>query len=200
MTTSPHDASPLWDGSAVDDEFDLLAQELPTAPPQPPAYEGFDQSADAASTSQTAWMDQTADPARTGLREPAPAEYAVSPGMPGRGVVLTTAIGAAGCVSLDLFLTSRVTIFFDLCFVVVCLVAAMGVRRHDLFTAGVLPPLLFAAVVAAIALTAPGGLGTAGGLSTVFLAGLAAHAEALVAGYSVALVTVAARVVGTRQP
>ena len=45
--------------------------------------------------------------------------------------------------------------FFDLCFVVVCLVGAMAVRRHDLFTAGVLPPLVFAAVIAVVSVLAP---------------------------------------------
>jgi uncharacterized membrane protein YoaK (UPF0700 family) len=97
-------------------------------------------------------------------------------------------------VGLDLVLTDgRLTFFFDLCFVVICLVAAMAVRRSDLFTAGVLPPLLYAAVIAVLSVVAPHAFQSAPGVNKVFLTGLANHAPGLVFGYAAALTAVGAR-------
>ena len=118
-----------------------------------------------------------------------------SSGIPGRGVVLISALTTAGCAALNLALTGRLTLFFDLCFVVVALNAAMSVLRRNLFTAGVLPPLLFAAVVGAIALAAPEVFIQTGDVSRAFLTGLAEHAGGLVTAYAVALAVVVSRVV-----
>jgi uncharacterized protein DUF6542 len=126
-------------------------------------------------------------------------EYVSMPGMPGRGVILLTTVSAGGCAGLDFVLTGTLTIFFDLCFVVVCLVATMAVRRHDIFTTGVLPPLVFAAVIGAVALIAPSTFVATGALSTVFLTGLTQHAWALIAGYGVALLTVGGRIGAQRR-
>ena len=121
-------------------------------------------------------------------------QQSTSEGLTGRALVLATALAAGGCAILDLALTSgRMTFFFDLCFVVICLVGTMAVRRDDLFTAGVLPPLLFAGVIATVAVAAPQAFESAPGISKVFLSGLASHAPGLVGGYGVALVAVAAR-------
>ena len=120
--------------------------------------------------------------------------YASLPGMPGRGVVLTTALATAGTAALDFALTGGLSYFFDLTFVVICLVAAMAVRGDDLFTTGVLPPIAFGATIALVALTSPTTFVAAGsGISQVFLTGLTSHAGALVFGYGVALATVAGR-------
>ena len=121
-------------------------------------------------------------------------EYVAGDGMPGRGVVLSTLLASAVCVGTDFALTGRLTVFFDLCFVVICLIAAMGVRRRDLFTAGVLPPLVFGLLIGAISVLAPAALAASGGIGTVFMTGLASHADGLVAGYATALLTVGARV------
>lgn len=125
-------------------------------------------------------------------------EYAAMPGMPGRGVVLLSLLAVGGCAGLNLVLARGITMFFDLCFITVCLVAAMAVRRRDLFTTGVLPPLMLAAVVAIVALTNPGVFVQVGGASKAFMAGLAEHSTGLVAGYAAALVTVAGRVSASR--
>jgi Domain of unknown function (DUF6542) len=125
-------------------------------------------------------------------------EYAAAPGMPARGVIVLSSGAALGCAAVDFALTGGLTIFFDLCFVTVCLAGAMGVRRRDLFTAGVLAPLVLAGVIAVIALTSPHAFASNGGISQVFLSGLAQHAGALVAGYGVALATVAGRVSASR--
>ncbi len=119
-------------------------------------------------------------------------------GLSGRGLVVSTALAAGSCAVLDMLLTAgRITFFFDLCFVVICLVATMAVRREDLFTAGVLPPLLFAAVIAAIAIGVPHAFESAPGVNKVFLSGLASHTTGLVGGYGVALLAVAARMIAS---
>jgi hypothetical protein len=121
-------------------------------------------------------------------------DHSAAEGLSGRALILTTALAAGGCALLDLALTDgRMTFFFDLCFVVICLVGTMAVRRQDLFTAGVLPPLVFAAVIAIVAFVAPQAFESAPGVNRVFLSGLAGHAGGLVGGYAVALLAVAAR-------
>jgi hypothetical protein len=126
-------------------------------------------------------------------------EYTAMPGIPGRGVCLLTILAAGGCALADLALTRGITLFFDLCFVTICLVAAMSVRRRDLFTTGVMPPLIFAAVVGVVAALSPGTFVAFGGASKAFMAGLAQHAPGLVAGYAVALLTVGGRVSASRR-
>ncbi len=119
--------------------------------------------------------------------------YASLPGMPGRGVVLVTGIFTALTAVLDFALTGGLSYFFDLTFVVICLVGAMAVRGHDLFTTGVLAPLAFGTTVLMVAVLAPETFVAQAGISQVFLTGLTSHAGALVFGYGAALVTVAGR-------
>lgn len=212
MSTSP-DRTPSWD----DEDFELLGQEpLEDRPATDDsvfqsdlvfqsdvvADPGFDHDQahddylDAASH-QTTWTQH--DDALVVQESRRSTEYTAMPGLPGRGVVLVTGLVAAGCAGLDFALTGHLSIFFDLCFVVIGLVCAMAVRRYDLFTAGVLPPLVFAAVIATVAVAAPTTLAAGGGLSKAFMTGLAVHAGALVAGYGLALLTVGGRMLSTRQ-
>lgn len=104
-------------------------------------------------------------------------------------------LATAGSAGLDLALTGRLSIFFDLCFVLIGLVAALAVRTDGFFTAGVLPPLLLGAVVAVLAATQPDSL-TATHVSFVgtFLTGLAHHAAALVVTHLTALLIVGGRI------
>jgi hypothetical protein len=125
-------------------------------------------------------------------------EYTAMPGIPGRGVCLLSLLGVGVCAALDLVVARGITMFFDLCFVTVCLVASMAVRRRDLFTTGVLPPLLYAAVLGVVAVASPGTFVQFAGASKAFMTGLAEHAPALVAGYAVALLTVGSRVSASR--
>jgi hypothetical protein len=125
-------------------------------------------------------------------------EYTAMPGIPGRGVCMLSLVAVGVCAGLDLALTSAITMFFDLCFVTVCLVASMAVRRRDLFTTGVLPPLLFAAVMGIVAVSSPETFVQVGGAFKAFMTGLAVHAPALVAGYAVALISVGSRVSASR--
>lgn len=120
-------------------------------------------------------------------------------GISARGLIISSAAAAAACVLLDLALTSgRLSFFFDLCFIVLCMVAAMSVPIADLFTAGVLPPLLFAGVIAVVTLVAPGAIEASNGIGRVFLTGLATHAFGLIAAYAVTLATIAIRIAASR--
>ena len=123
---------------------------------------------------------------------------APAPGLTGRALALTATATACLVAGLDVALTGRISYFFDLCFVVLCLTAAAAVRRRDAFTAGVLPPLLLALVIAGAALIAPETLAASGRLTTVFVKGLASHADALMWGFAVALVTVGVRKIAGR--
>ena len=119
--------------------------------------------------------------------------YESLPGMPGRGIIVVAGLATGLVVGLDFALTGSLSYFFDLTFVVICLVAAMAVRGHDLFTSGVLPPLVFGAAIGLVSLLAPTTFVASGGIAETFLTGLTSHAGALVFGYGTALVTVAGR-------
>lgn len=187
MSTSVHEAAESWTAGDLVDSSALTAEvaavEVEGDPASPvdgasPVDEG------------TPWVEMATTHRDLASR---------GDGLPSRGLVALSAAAAAACVVLDLWLTSgRLTFFFDLSFVVVCLVAAMSVRPSDLFTAGVLPPLLFAGVIAVVSLAAPAAFQPAVGVDKVFLTGLATHAFGLVAGYAVALLTLAARAAAPR--
>lgn len=201
MTSSTHGAAQAWrDESWSSPETDgtwattyaepLFDQELPDN--TQPAYDDVDDGPAAGGSAATgAPVDRQPG---TVYRTTGWTSHAAADGLPGRAVIAASSTAVAVCVGLDLALTSgRMTFFFDLCFVVICLVTAMSVRRSDLFTAGVLPPLLYAAVIAVLAVVAPQAFDAASGVANAFLTGLAGHAAGLVAGYGVALLTVAAR-------
>jgi hypothetical protein len=123
--------------------------------------------------------------------------YASGPGLPARGILLATGAAAAGCAGLDFYLTGGLGFFFDLCFVVICLVAALAAAPRALFTVGVMPPLVIAAVIAVVAGAAPQTIAS-GAFDAVFLTGLAVHAVPLCVAYTVALAVVGARAVAHR--
>jgi hypothetical protein len=111
----------------------------------------------------------------------------------GGALLLTTAV-----VAFDVWLTGRLSLFFDLCFVLVCLSAALLARRRGLFAVAVLGPLLLGGVVALLGFTAPHAL-TASNLPFVstWLTGLAHHGAALAAAQVVALAVVGLRAAQT---
>jgi hypothetical protein len=216
MSTSPHggsdplvpDSDVLVDNSLavqppdVDAPFDQTAPYLEAPASALPlsrsshAYDLIDRPDDresaGASVASSAYVDDSYEPRARRPRVRATV-YESLPGMPGRGVVLLAAFATAAVVGLDFGLTGGLSFFFDLAFVVICLVAAMAVRGHDLFTTGVLPPLVFGGTVAVVAAVAPDTFVAAGGISKVYLTGLTSHAGALAFGYGTALVTVAGR-------
>ena len=73
---------------------------------------------------------------------------------PGRQVVSLGVAVTLTAVSIDVLLVGRLTLFFDLCFMVLCLGLAALVRRRDFYLVALLPPVLLTAVFAFVALVA----------------------------------------------
>jgi hypothetical protein len=194
MASSPH---PAPDVLASEADVALLGTLEPEAEDVDLPDQGYGE-APYSSSSASAYVDDSyePEPVESGRRATV---YESLPGMPGRGVVLMAGLATAGTAVLDFALTGRLSFFFDLTFVVICLVTAMAVRGHDLFTTGVLPPLLFGATVAVVTIAAPETIIAAGNLSKTFLTGLTSHAGALAFGYGTALVTVAGRTLEHRR-
>ncbi len=218
MTSSPQWTPTVEPEGGADVEFDLLVDEstAPSAATQLPPEEAqfvrleHHSSVDfVEADSATGWtsdpevitvsevVTDSAQP--TGSHVVAAAEYSAATGLPGRGVIVIAGVATAATVVLDLTLVGRLSFFFDVCFVVICLVAAMAVRARDLFTPAVLPPLAFAGAILAVALLRPDAIVAGSSVAQTFLAGLAAHAPGLVGGYVAALLTVAARVYARRR-
>ncbi|MPZ95223.1 MAG: hypothetical protein GEU96_10005 [Propionibacteriales bacterium] len=116
------------------------------------------------------------------------------PMLPPASVVVLALLSTSTIAVVDRGLTGRLSQFFDLSFVLVCIVAALAVRRSGLFTVGVLPPLLMGGVFAVFTVVDPGTL-TADHLAfaSTVLTGLAHHAAALVAGHASAVTIAVAR-------
>jgi len=97
-------------------------------------------------------------------------------------------------VALDLAVAGRVSLLFDLCFVVVCVGLALAVRPEDFFTVGVLPPLIMLTVFVILGSTRPGTIAhPQDGLVQAVVSGLSTHAVALGAGYGLCLACLAVR-------
>jgi uncharacterized protein DUF6542 len=198
MTTSPQWAPLAEPGAGSEVEFDLLVDESAPAGTAASTYRSDDDPS-GVDADPGAAFDVAGNPQEPTGSTAAPAtEYTAAAGTPGRGVILSTAIATAACAVLDLAVVGRLSFFFDVSFVVICLVAAMAVRPRDLFTAAVLPPLAFAAAIGGVAYFWPQAVLAGSSLGRTFLTGLAAHAYGLVGGYGAALVTVAARAYARR--
>ena len=61
---------------------------------------------------------------------------------PGRAVVALGVAVALSAIVVNVAMVGRVSMFFDLWFVLLCLGLALLVRPRDFFTVGVLPPLI----------------------------------------------------------
>lgn len=107
------------------------------------------------------------------------------------------ALGAAAtlaAVGFDLALAGRLTLFFDLCFVVLCLALAITVRERDFFTVAVLPPLLMLVTFLMLAAIRPTALGEGdSGVLQTIVTGLAHHSAALAVGQLLCLGALALR-------
>jgi ATP/ADP translocase len=118
---------------------------------------------------------------------------------PGRQVVTLSTIGTLSVAGVNLLLTEELSLFFDLTFVVLCLIAALAVRPRDFFVVGVLPPLLMVATITLLAVFARSAVAEeVDSLVQAVVSGLAHHAGALVAGYALALAILAVRQVALR--
>ncbi|MGA8247046.1 MAG: DUF6542 domain-containing protein [Nocardioides sp.] len=132
-----------------------------------------------------------------GVRPAAPREVP-RPGWDGaaRGsevVALASAV-VLSVAAAEIAFVGHLRLFFDLCFVVICLGAAVMVRPRDFFTVGVLPPLLMFATMTVVALNGPQVIATRhDGVVQAVVTGLAHHSMGLFAGYAVCLLTLLVR-------
>jgi hypothetical protein len=111
----------------------------------------------------------------------------------GEVVALSSAL-VLTAATIEISMVGHLQLFFDLCFVVVCLVAAALVRPRDFFTVGVLPPLLMFGTMVIVALNGPKVIATAhDGVVQAIITGLAHHSMGLFAGYAVCLGMLLAR-------
>jgi hypothetical protein len=118
---------------------------------------------------------------------------------PGRQVVALSTLATFAVAWLNLTLTGGLSLFFDLTFVVLCLVAALAVRPRDFFAVGVLPPLMMMSTITVLSLVARGAVADeVDGLLQAVVSGLAHHAGGLVAGYALTLGVLALRQVALR--
>lgn len=113
---------------------------------------------------------------------------------PGRQLVALGLAVALTVVALDLLLTDRVSVLFDIAFVALSVALALLVRPSDFFTVGVLPPLVMVAVFVLLGATRPGAVGHPDdSLIQAVISGLSSHSVALVLGYCLCLACLAVR-------
>jgi hypothetical protein len=97
-------------------------------------------------------------------------------------------------VALDLAINSRLTLIFDISFVLLCLAAALEVRPRDFFHVGVLPPLLLLGLITLVASVHRAWVAEPGdGLIQAVVSGLAHRASGLLTAYLLALAVLAIR-------
>lgn len=113
---------------------------------------------------------------------------------PGRQVVALGLALALTAVVIDQAVFGHVGLFFDLCYVLICVAMALAVRLEDFFTVGVLPPLLMVVVFTLLGITRPEVIADKGdGVIQAVVSGLGHHAAALVTGYALCLAILAVR-------
>jgi len=113
---------------------------------------------------------------------------------PGHQVVALGLAIALTAVVIDQALFGSVGLFFDVCYVLACILMALAVRPSDFFTVGVLPPLLMVGVFILVGATRPDAIADPGdGVVQAVVSGLSHHAGALVTGYLLALGVLAVR-------
>lgn len=101
--------------------------------------------------------------------------------------MVMVAVAATACVVLlNLLLVGRLSFFFDLCFVVICLAAGLLVRPGEVWNVALLPPALMVGTVVFLALLSPATVAEADDSAVqAMITGVTNHAAALMAGYLV---------------
>jgi hypothetical protein len=96
--------------------------------------------------------------------------------------------------TVEIAVGGHLRLFFDVCFVAICLASALLVRPRDYFTVGVLPPLLMFGTMVLVALNGTRVIAHRhDSVVQAVITGLAHHAVALFIGYAVCLVTLVLR-------
>jgi len=108
-------------------------------------------------------------------------------------VVLCVALSLSAA-AVDLLITGRLGVIFDVFFALTCLAVALMVHPRDFFVVGVLPPLVMTGVFLLLALTRSEAIARADdGVVQAVVTGLGRHSIALFVGYALTLGCLAAR-------
>ena len=95
---------------------------------------------------------------------------------------------------IDYLLVGRLSLFFDLSFITLCLFLAVRVEYESLYLGAVLPPVLLVSVVLLLGLVSPAMVAEPDdGVVQSLVTGIATHSVALVAGWALALLTLEGR-------
>jgi uncharacterized protein DUF6542 len=112
----------------------------------------------------------------------------------GSEVVALTAALTLTAAAVQVTAGGRLGLFFDVCFVAICLAAGMLVRPRDFFTVGVLPPLLMFGTMVLVALNGTQVIANPhDSVVQAVITGLARHSVALFVGYAACLGILALR-------
>ena len=113
---------------------------------------------------------------------------------PGHEVAALGVALALTAAAVDLMLTDRMSLLFDVGFVALCVALALAVRPADFFHVGVLPPLLMLSTFLLLAMSRSEAIARAeDGVVQAVVSGLSHHAVALALGYALALVVLLVR-------
>jgi len=114
--------------------------------------------------------------------------------MAGSRVTRLAIWGGLLVLALDLAINERLTLVFDLGFVLLCVGAALAVRPRDFFQVGVLPPLLLLGLITLVGLVHTPWIANPGdALVQAVVSGLAHRAGGLLAAYLLTLAVLAIR-------
>lgn len=114
--------------------------------------------------------------------------------MAGSRVTRLAVLAGLVVLVLDLAVTRRLGVMFDIGFVLVCVGAAIAVHPRDFFHIGVLPPLLLLGLISLLAIVHAGWVAEQGdGFVQAVVSGLAHRATGLLAAYLLALGVLAIR-------
>lgn len=114
--------------------------------------------------------------------------------MAGSRVTRLAVLGGLLVLALNLAIFGRLTLAFDIGFVLVCLGAALAVHPRDFFRVGVLPPLLLLGFIGLLAIVHRDWIAEAGdGLVQAVVSGLAHRASGLLTAYLLVLAVLAIR-------
>lgn len=151
-----------------------------------------------------ATVSRAPGPAARATRPPPPAKAPWVGAEPPRRLVIAAATAVLVLVAmLEILALGQVGLLTGLSLVLVSIGAALLMRPAELFTAGILPPLLTLGLLIAIAVVHPEGIGVrsldpAAGTAQVAIAGFVDLAGALVVAHALALLLVGMRIRATR--
>ena len=112
----------------------------------------------------------------------------------GSEVVALASALTLSAATVEIWLGGHLRLLFDVCFVAVCLMAALMVRPRDYFTVGILPPLLMLGTMLLVALNGTHVIaGPHDSVVQAVVTGLARHSVPLLIGYAVCLLTLVGR-------